>query len=289
MKQKIDKNGILLEDLDGFSLEMTLFCGQCFRWSQPEPGVFTGMAGNRFCTVIQRGESLFFPHMSQDELPFWLNYFDLETDYAPIRALLSQEPVLREAIGYAGGIRILRQDPWEALASFILSQNNNIKRITGLVERLCESFGTPISGTSQKAEKTVGYGFPSARRLASLTVEDLAPVRAGFRAKYLLDAAGKVVSGEVSLEKAALLPVDEGALELQKIQGVGPKVARCALLFGCQKIESLPVDTWVRKILARLYPHGLPSYAQPYAGIAQQYLFHYIRTFPERLKEPVAV
>lgn len=172
-----------------------------------------------------------------------------------------------------GASRVLRQDRWEALCSFIISQNNNIKRIRGIVETLCNTWGEPLPGRRSS--------FPGPEVLASLTEEDLQPLRSGFRAKYILDAARKTASGEVDLDHVASLPTEEAAAELCRIRGVGIKVAHCALLYGFHRIECLPVDVWMKRVMSTMYPQGLPEELLPYAGIAQQYLFHYSRSHPE--------
>jgi len=176
---------------------------------------------------------------------------------------------LKAASGFAGGIRILRQDPWEALCSFIISQNNNIPRIKGIVERLCASFGEEI--------KEGFYSFPAAEKIATLTLEDLAPLRSGFRAKYILDGAKRVADGEIDLDALKELALDEARQELMKIYGVGEKVADCTLLFGLSHIDAFPKDVWIKKAMAKLFDGSLPECAAPYAGIAQQYIFHYAR------------
>jgi len=176
---------------------------------------------------------------------------------------------LRAATQFSPGIRVLRQDGWEALCTFILSQNNNISRIKGLVGRLCEHFGRPIPG---------GFDFPTPERLAALSVLDLEPVRCGFRAKYIIDAAKAVSGGRFDLSAIYTLPIDEAFAALQSIHGVGPKVAHCALLFGFGRTECLPVDVWMRRAMDAWFPQGLPEEIQPVAGIAQQYIFHYART-----------
>ena len=159
------------------------------------------------------------------------------------------------------------------MCSFIISQNNNIPRIKGIIERLCTFFGEDLGGGD--------FSFPSAERLAVLSEQDLAPIRSGFRAKYILDAARRVASGETELEKVAAMPIDEARAELQKIKGVGPKVAECALLYGFGRAEAFPVDVWVKRIMQELYPEGLPACTENVEGIAQQYLFHWRRNISE--------
>ena len=244
----------------GFSLRDTLTCGQCLRWRENPDGSFTGFAGSRPAALFQQGDTLF---LSDADTAFWGRYLDLDEDYGRWNEAFGADPTLRAAIRFCGGIRILRQDPWEAVLSFIISANNNIPRIQGIIGRLCDNFGE-------------GGGFPSARRLAGETPESLAPLRAGFRAKYILDAAGKVASGKVGLEQVAALPLAEAEAELRRIRGSGPKVAQCALLYGFHRLEAFPVDTWMKKVLARYYPEGFPAWVSP-KGVAQQYLFHYIR------------
>ena len=234
-----------------------------------------GFALNHPLTISQLENGTLLFHNTTPEVfsSFWEHYFDLDTDYTHIKQLLSQDAILRDAIHYAPGIRILRQDGWEALCGFIISQNNNIKRIKGIVERLCESFGSAIGDGL--------FSFPSPQTLAAAPVEDLAPLRCGFRAKYLIDAAQKVSSGEVNLSAIPSMPLEEAKEELMKIFGVGPKVADCALLYGFYRLECCPMDVWMKRVFSHLYPKGLPSCTKDYIGIAQQYLFHYARTCPD--------
>lgn len=256
------------------NLAQTFTCGQCFRFTETAPGIFEGAAGNRYLRLEQQGDGITL-HCSEEEFQsFWRNYFDLDTDYEEKqKTLAALSPMLKEAERFAPGIRILRQNPWEALISFIISQNNNIPRIMGIIARLCERFGDPIPAPLR--------GFPSPQTLASLTLEDLAPLRAGFRGKYILDAARKVVSGEVDLKKIANAPVEFGREELQKIMGVGPKVAECALLYGFHKTQCFPMDVWMKRAMAVLLPGISPEIFGENAGLAQQYIFHYSRMHAE--------
>lgn len=182
------------------------------------------------------------------------------TDYGELKRRFSENETLSKACSFAGGIRILRQDSWEALSSFIISQNNNIPRIKGIIGRLCEL-----------------YAATFAEDMADETVDSLAYLRSGFRAKYLVDAIEKVLSGEIDYQKIKEMPLDDARNELMKIKGVGPKVADCTLLFGFYKTDAFPKDVWVKRVLAQWYPNGLPSCVKGVEGIAQQYLFHYIR------------
>lgn len=268
--------GVLVSGLKDFSLPQILDCGQCFRWT-PDPNnenLWRGIALGRKLSIEARSEDCFFfsPCSIEDFEQIWTAYFDLSTDYTAIKTALCCDPIMRESTGYAPGIRVLRQDGWETLCTFIISQNNNIKRIRGIVERFCELFGEAIDG---------GYLFPTAERIAAASLEDLSPLRAGFRAKYLLDAAKKVASREVDLTLIPQLPYQEAQALLQTIHGVGPKVADCTLLFGFYRLEAFPLDVWMKRAMKTLYPKGLPEEILPYRGIAQQYLFHYARMHPE--------
>ena len=249
-------------------LEKTLFCGQCFRFKELEKGVFHGVAGDRAITLRQEKDGITLLDAEEKDIAYWENYFALDMDYEAILGGFSDDETLCAACKQPG-IRVLRQQPFETLISFIISQNNNIKRITGIVERLCESFGEPIGEDE--------YAFPTAERLAALSVEELAPLRAGFRARYIIDGARKVATGQVDLEEICRLPAEDGRKKLMEIVGVGEKVADCVLLFGCGKWEVVPKDVWIKRVIAAFYPDGFPVCMEKYGGIAQQYLFDYAR------------
>ena len=266
-------NGVRVKGVKDLDLAQTLDCGQSFRWVEND-GKFSGVAYGKKLDIYYDGDDLCLDNTTAEDFEnIWKDYLDLELDYGKIRDEISGlHPVLKEACAYAPGIRILRQEPWEALCTFIISQNNNIKRIKGIVERLCESFG----------EKTDDYyTFPSAERLAELSPDDLAPIRAGFRNKYIIDAAKKVSGGEVELEKCRTLEYEKARAELMKIKGVGVKVADCTLLFGLHRVEAFPVDVWMKRAMEKLFPDMTENDFGDYAGIAQQYIFHYSRMHPE--------
>ena len=273
----IYKDGtMIVKNVTSLDLGETLDCGQSFRWRDNGDGSFTGVAYEKLVTVSIRDKDLHIENTTeQDFEKIWRNYFDLDLDYDSIRSSIGEiHPVLKEASAYAPGIRILRQEPWEALCTFIISQNNNIKRIKGIVDRLCTTFGNKIGDTDF-------YTFPKPETLAKLTPDDLAPLRAGFRNKYIIDASRKVASGEVDLEKCRNVPYDEARAELCKIKGVGNKVADCTLLFGMHRIEAFPIDVWMRRAMEKLFPNMTGEDFGEYAGIAQQYIFHYARMHPE--------
>ena len=266
---------IIFRDITELDLLKTLDCGQCFRWTELSDGSFSGVAFGRSVRVRLDGGNLIVDGADEADRQLWSDYFDLPLDYGRIRADLSAlHPVLNEAAQYAAGIRILRQEPYEALCTFIISQNNNIKRIKGIVQRLCEGFGERLPDST--------FAFPDAETMSRLSPDDLAPLRAGFRARYLVDAAKKVASGEVNLEYCRTAEYEAARSELMKITGVGAKVADCTLLFGLHRVEAFPMDVWMKRAMKVLFPEMSPKGFGNYAGIAQQYIFHYSRMHPEK-------
>ncbi len=251
-----------------FDIRRTFLCGQCFRWQEREDGRFHGVAHGRHISLSQGDGFVTLHDIAEEDIPLWEDYFDISTDYAGIITRLSADKTLSEACKGSGGIRLLRQEPFETLISFIISQNNNIPRIAGIIGRLCESFGTEIEG---------GYAFPTAKQLDGITPDDLAPLRAGFRARYIADAVSKVNCGAVDFDMIRALPVAEAREQLKTIVGVGDKVADCVLLFGFAKHDAFPKDVWVKRLMAEFYPEGLPECTKGVEGIAQQYLFDYVR------------
>lgn len=269
------KGGVKISGVRDIDLAQTLDCGQSFRWSEQADGSFCGVAYGKSISVRLSDNDLYIENATAEDFEkIWYDYFDLSLDYGKIREEISKiHPVLNDASKYAPGIRILRQEPFEALCTFIISQNNNIKRIKGIVQRLCENFGEKIG------ENT--FAFPTAERMAKLSADDLAPLRAGFRNRYLIDASQKVVSGEVDLEICKTADYEQARRELMKITGVGIKVADCTLLFGMHRIEAFPIDVWMKRAMEKLFPDMRAEDFGEYAGIAQQYIFHYSRMHPE--------
>lgn len=270
-----------LQGVRYFNLARTLDCGQSFRWRLCEDGFWEGVASGRFCRVRQEKTVLIFAHTNRQEiLDFWIPYFCLDEDYAALCRDFRSDPALARAMRFAPGIRLLRQEPWETLCTFIISQNNHIPRIRGIVGRLCDLFGSPtLQGPS---------AFPEPEQLAGLSTEDLAPLRCGFRAKYLLDAAQKAAFGAIDFTRLSQMRTADARQALCSIYGVGPKVADCVLLYGLHKTEVIPMDVWMKRVMSALYPMGLPDKFAPYGGIAQQFLFHYARHHAFDLRPPVS-
>ncbi|MBR4859556.1 MAG: DNA-3-methyladenine glycosylase 2 family protein [Clostridia bacterium] len=254
-----------------FDLARTLDCGQAFRWVQTAENEWHGVAFGRPLTLSQEGNEITFIGTDEEDFEnIWKPYFDLDRNYGELCERLSADPHLKKAVEECSGIRLLKQEPWEAICSFIISANNNIPRIKGIIDRLCRLLGENLGGDD--------YSFPTPEKIAEAGVEGIAPIRAGFRAKYIIDAAQKVANGEIDFEKIYSASLEEGRDELIKIKGVGEKVAQCALLYGFGKADAFPVDVWVKRIMAEMYPEGLPECTEGVRGIAQQYLFHWRRT-----------
>ena len=252
-------------------LNTTFNCGQCFRWKRKSEGIYTGVSGNRFAETRQEQSGITLLNINQSDIPYWENYFCACEDYSTIIERFSEDSTLKAAYTFAPGLRILRQEPFETLISFIMSQRNNIKRITGIIREMCREFGRNLPGTEN-------YTFPDIDDFLSIGERDLMSVGTGYRARYILDAVKKVKSGEINLDEIQKMEYNRAKSELLKIIGVGEKIADCVLLFGFHKTEAFPKDVWIKRVLAEYYPDGLPNCVKGYEGIAQQFLFHYIRT-----------
>ena len=260
-----------------FDLVHTFECGQCFRWNKVEDNTYMGIVENSVITVKQEENKFVFD--CDDELLLH-SYFDFDKDYCEIKKELSSlDDVLKKAIPSGYGIRLLKQNPWEALVSFIISANNNIPRIKKIIESLCFNFGKEITYNNK-----IYYSFPDADVLSKLSVEQLDIIKSGFRAKYIIDAAKKVTDGIVNLESVYDMNTDEAREYLKQIKGVGNKVADCILLFAYQKYDVFPKDVWIKKVLNDLYGIDeknfdlfVVEHFGNLAGFAQQYLFYYMR------------
>ncbi|MCI6007704.1 MAG: DNA-3-methyladenine glycosylase 2 family protein [Ruminococcus sp.] len=272
-------DSVIITEVSSFNLEQIFECGQCFRWNKTDCNTYGGVAFGKALTISQKDTTVTLQGCNKNDFEnVWYSYFDLGVDYDGIKSsLASLHPVLKEAQQYAPGIRILSQEPWEALCSFIISQNNNIPRIKGIIDRLCRQYGEPIGDNL--------YAFPTAERLSCCTVDDFAPLRSGFRAKYIVDAATKVATDEINLHEIKKMPVEQARKELMKIKGVGPKVADCTMLYGMGKKECFPMDVWMKRAMEVLFPNLTPEDFGTNAGIAQQYIFHYSRMNPQLFEQ----
>ncbi len=263
-------------------LKNTFECGQCFRWKAAGSGTYVSAISDMLVRVSSVKNSLYIfwqgnSIQSSDESiqTFFRIYFDEYTNYGQVLdKLCFNSEILTKAVNFSPGIRILRQDPWETLCSFIISQNNNIPRIKGIIEKLCINFGQYLANGV--------YSFPSAEILSCLSEEDILPIKCGFRAKYIIDAAKKVHNKEVNLEKIRFMTTDLARNELMKIRGVGPKVADCTLLYAYHKLDVVPKDVWVKRMISLFFKNdqNLTNVFGDYAGLAQIYLFNYMRKAP---------
>lgn len=257
-------------------------CGQCFRFKKEADDSYTIVAKGKVINVSADGGNIILKNTTDEEVAdIWFDYFDFGTDYTAIKNTLSADKYLKESVNYGNGIRILNQDLWECVLSFIISANNNIPRIQSIVEKLCQRFGDKIS-----AFDNTYYAFPDAEKLKNVTKEDLAFLRAGYRDSYLLDAIKKVTDGKIKLDTLSDLPTQEAKTELLKIKGIGNKVADCILLFGNKRSETFPVDVWVKRSIGTIYTDEIGKMSISdfatfkfgnLAGYAQQYLFYYMR------------
>lgn len=289
MIAKEHENKIVVEQVCDFDPDHIFDCGQCFRWERENDGSYTGIAFGRPVSVGYDKEKEQLTIYNADMESFetiWSNYLDLNRDYSAIkRKLAADDEIMSRAIEYGYGIRILNQEKWETLVSFIISQNNNIPRIKKCIEALARTLGHKV-GEYRDREF---YTLPDPERLASAGLDDLAPCRLGYRAEYLIKTARQVTDeGIESLERLGSDAVssDETFEALKGYCGVGPKVANCIALFSMEKIDRFPIDVWVRKVMNRLYgidENDMKSMAEfaslkfgEYGGIAQQYLFYYI-------------
>ena len=263
---------IKLTSAKELDLVKTFECGQCFRWNADENGVYYGVAYGHCAKLWQDGEDIFIFTDASEE--FWRNYLDLERNYAEISRPFHDGGYLQQCTEYGMGIRILRQEPWEALCSFIISQCNNIKRIKGIVERLCESFGDEL-----EFEGKVFYAFPQPEKLVGLREDELSMLRCGYRAEYILVAAEAVARGQLDLESLIRADWVSAKKELMSLKGIGEKVANCVVLFGLYHMEAFPIDVWIKRALKQHFsPDFKPESLGEYAGLAQQYIFYYARS-----------
>ncbi len=260
-----------------FELSQIFDCGQCFRFSKhpTKENTYCGVAHSKYLEISENSGKLIFHNTSKEEYEkIWHDFFDLDNDYSKYIDEFSDDAVLKEASEYSHGIRLLKQDKWETLCSFIISQNNNIPRIKGIIENLSVAYGEKHI-TCDGFEY---YDFPTPTALKQAGIDGLLALKTGFRAKYIYDAACKVSDGEINLDEISGMDLASALDLLMTIKGVGPKVAACVLLFGFAKYDAFPVDVWVKRILNNYYSQTVPSHLSgKHAGIAQQYLFYYER------------
>ncbi len=280
------ENGIILKNQQDFELSHIFDCGQCFRWEREPDGSYTGVAYGKILNVNKIGQEIHFNHTNQKDFEeIWTGYFDLNTDYSSIKQTLAKEDaVMEQAVAFGGGIRILRQDFWEALISFILSANNNIPRIKKIIGLISQRYGQYL-GTFEGKDY---YSFPEAAVLKEVSKEELMACNTGYRAGYIIAAAAQLLQRQTEIDRLQEADWENCHRWLMEFTGVGPKVANCIAFFSMSKLEAFPVDVWIKRLMEHFYfkeekpaPY-IERYAKTkfgqYAGYAQQYLFYYGRS-----------
>lgn len=265
---------IEISGLKDFSITQIFDCGQTFRFNPDDNGRISGVAYNKKISFKQVDDTLYIYNITNDEYEStWKHYLSLDLDYNQIKQEIIQRfhhnPIIISAIEYGHGIRVLRQEPWEMICSFIISQNNNIPRIKKIVSSMAEVYGEQIDG---------GYAFPTPEVLYNAGIDKLKELKMGFRAKYIYDAAERILNGKLKIDEIKQCDTHTAMQKLQEVKGIGPKVASCILLFGFDKTDVFPVDVWIKRVLEKYFPDGIDiSELGRYAGLAQQYLFYFER------------
>ncbi len=258
---------------DNFSAQQICMSGQCFRMEQCGENKYCLTAGGNYLELSQQEDLILFDCTQEEYDKIWNDYFDMKTDYAKIIAGIDPaDSYLAVAAEYGKGIRILHQDLWEMIISFLISQQNNIKRIRRCIGLLCERYG----------EKRVSAGgiryfaFPTPGALADASLDDLYACGLGYRSKYIAQAADRVCHGETDLSQIRMMDYEGARRELLQMYGVGTKVADCICLFALHQTDAFPRDTHINKVMAAQYPDGFPfeRYGNN-SGILQQYIFYY--------------
>ncbi len=278
----------IIKNCKSFKVRDIFECGQCFRWNEEPDGSYTGIFGHNVLNVKEEKDIVITGICNGNIEDICKNYFDLDRNYEEIKETLSLiDDNMKESIKYGEGIRILNQDLWEMIISFIISANNNIPRIKGIIERMSAKYGQEI-----KFRGTSYYTFPTIDELSQASVKDLKDLGLGFRDRYVYETTKKIKEGKINLENLKQEPTNEVRKQLLTLTGVGPKVADCIMLFSTLKrFDVFPVDVWVRRVMNDLYIHNedetkvnkkqIQEIARDkfgaLEGIAQQYLFYWKR------------
>lgn len=284
----------ILRNAKSFEAKHIFDCGQCFRWNEQKDGSYTGVFKNNVLNVKKQGKDIVFTGICDGDIKnICTEYFDLNRDYEVIKSILSKVDIyLKDSIQYGEGIRILNQDLWETMISFIISANNNIPRIKGIIERVSKAYGSKILWNGEEY-----YTFPTIEKLSKATIQDLRDLGLGFRDKYIYETTRKILNGEIDLENLHQeQDTQKVRNSLLSLSGIGPKVADCILLFSTLKrFDVFPIDVWVRRVMNDLYIKNEDETKvskkeierlakEKYGnleGIAQQYLFYWRRSIEE--------
>lgn len=274
---------VILKQVRNFELPHIFDCGQCFRWNMDESGNYTGVAFGRVIELEKSGEDVIIYNTNlKDFNDIWLDYFDLQRDYSSIKEEFRKDELLKKAVDFGYGIRLLQQDPFELLISFIISANNRIPMIKKAIENISRKYGKEVSYKGK-----VYYTFPTLEEFYITTEEEADSLGVGFRGKYILKSLEDLRNKKYNLDIIKSKNDDECHKELQQFSGVGPKVADCIMLFSMNKYSAFPVDVWVKRAMQFFYVApdvSLPKIRQfardkfgSLSGFAQQYLFYYAR------------
>lgn len=285
MKLEEIKNGIILKETKDFDPVHIFECGQCFRWIKEDDGSYTGVAKGKVINVKKDGENIVIDNTNKEKFEnIWYDYFDLGRDYTSLKKELAQhDENLKKAVDFGWGIRILQQDSWEMLISFIISSNNRIPMIQRAINNISEKYGKEIC--EYRGRKY--FAFPSPEELSKASIEELRECKTGFRDKYIYHTNKMVIEENLNMEDFIEMDSEVCHKELMKFKGVGAKVADCIALFGMRKYDSFPVDVWVKRVMQEFYgaedmslpkmrKYGMELFGEK-AGFAQQYLFYYVR------------
>ena len=281
----IENDKVILDGVKNFNIKQILECGQCFRWEKVGELNYIGVAHGRVIEVIQEDDKVTILNTNEEDFNnIWLDYFDLKRDYSEIKRGLEHDEILGKSVEYGYGIRLLNQEHFELLISFIISARNSIPSIMKTIKKISQKWGTPI-----EYKGNIYYTFPTPEQLKGATEEEIKETGASFRSKYIVDTIAKVneSSYDFDLERISKLNADECHTALQNFKGVGSKVADCIMLFSMRKYSAFPVDVWVKRAMIFFYGaedaslNKIRIFARDkfgeLAGFAQQYLFYYAR------------
>lgn len=276
-------DGIIIKDVKNFELSHIFDCGQCFRWNRQENGNYIGVAFGKVIEVEKKDEDVIIYNASEEDFEnIWRDYFDLNRDYGALKESLSIDPLLKKAVEFGRGIRILKQDPFEMVISFIISANNRIPMIKRAINTISQKWGTPV-----QYKGDTYYTFPDVNALKECTLEEIEACGVGFRGKYIKNTLDGILNKEINLEFIKAQDDDNCHMQLQRLSGVGPKVADCIMLFSMEKYSAFPVDVWVKRAMQHFYlapdislkkirEFGRDTFGE-LSGFAQQYFFYYAR------------
>ncbi|MEF9933880.1 MAG: DNA glycosylase [Clostridium sp.] len=288
MKLKKYDEGLYIETPQDFIIKHVFDCGQCFRWNELEDGSYIGVVSGRVIRAFESNNSIYFEGANEEDIELLTEYFDLNRSYGDIKKLISKDDkVLEEAIKSGEGIRVLNQDPFETIISFIISARNSIPMIKKTVENLSRMFGDEIIFKGSNY-----YAFPTPKQLSMATEQELREAGCSFRAPYVYQTTRDILDGNIDIYSLKDKDIDEALNELITLKGVGIKVADCIMLFSMKKTDAFPVDVWIKRIMEYFYVKESTSLKKmreiardkfkENAGIAQQYLFYYARDFKGR-------